>query len=78
MFDKYFYIILKIDKETGEIENMSNNRTNNTKLMKDILEVYRKLDINYKSNNNDNVIKQYTKYNYNERSILEENTHAKI
>ena len=75
--NEYVYLILKIKKETGEVEIMENKSASNISLMKEIIDVYHKLDINYKKGQNDN-FEKYTKYNYNERSSMTTTTYAEI
>lgn len=76
--DEFIYVMLKINKNTGEIENMSSKVTSDKKLMKEILDVYDKLDINYNKEINNEEFQKYTKYNYSERSSMTTTTYAKI
>lgn len=76
--DEYIYIMLRINKKTGEVENMSGKVTSDNKLMKEILDVYKKLNIDYKKENQNNEFEKYTKYNYNERSSMTTTTYAII
>lgn len=76
--DEYIYIMLKINRNTGEVENMSKEVTSDNRLMKEILDVYKKLNIDYKKENQNNEFEKYTKYNYNERSSMTTTTYAKI
>ena len=76
--NEYIYVILKIRKETGEVEIMGNKSASNSSLMKEIVEVYHKLDINYKSEKPNNTFEKYTKYNYNERNLTTTTTSAEI
>lgn len=76
--DEYICVMLKINKNTGEIENMSSKVTSDNKLMKEIFDVYNKLNINYKKTSDNEEFQKYTKYNYNERSSMTTTTYAKI
>lgn len=72
------YLVLKIKKETGEVEIMENRSASDISLMKEIIDVYHKLDINYKKENKNDDFEKYTKYNYNERSSMTTSTYAEI
>ena len=76
--DNYIDLTLRININTGEVENMGVKKASSDKKTKEILEVYNKLSINYKNNNTSNNFEKYTKYNYNERSSLTTTTCAKI
>lgn len=76
--NEYIYLILKIKKETGEVEIMGNKSASDISLMKEIIDVYHKLDINYKNESKHDDFEKYTKYNYNERSSMTTTTYAEI
>lgn len=76
--NEYIYLVLKIKKETGEVEIMEGRSASDIDLMKEIIDVYHKLGINYKNESQDYDFKKYTKYNYNERSFMTTSTYSEI
>ena len=77
--DNYIYITLKINNINGEVEVMSTKsvieRKNTTK---DILDVYKILNIPIKNTEKNNNYQKVTRYDYNQKSSLDINTYAKI
>ena len=76
--NEYVFLLLKINKETGDVEIVENKSTSSINKMKEILDVYHKLNIDYKSKGKEGNFERYTKYNYNERSSMTSTTYAKI
>lgn len=77
--DNYIYIYLKINKETGEMIDMSKDIQLDKNIREEIIEVYKKLNIT--SNKKQNFNSPYSEisyYNYSERSILDNSTYARI
>lgn len=77
--DDYLYIYLKINKETGEVIDMSRNIELDKNIRDEIIEVYRKLNItSNKKTSSYSPYSEFSHYNYNERSSLDNSTYARI
>ena len=76
--DKYTYITLKINYINGEVEVMNTKNILEKDSMKDILDVYKLLNIPIKNKKNTNEYERVSKYDYNQKSLLDINTYAKI
>ena len=76
--DKYTYITLKINNINGEVEVMNTKNILEKNSMKDILDVYKLLNIRKKNKKNANDYEKVSKYDYNQKSSLDINTYAKI
>lgn len=67
------YIILKKNNINGEFEIMDTKN-----IVKEIVDIYKVLNIPIKSNKNINNYEKVSKYDYNQKSSLDINTYAKI
>ena len=76
--DKYIYIVLKINNINGEVEVMNTKNILEKNSMKDILDVYKHLNIPIKNKKNTDEYERVSKYDYNQKSSLDMNTYAKI
>ena len=76
--DKYTYIVLKINNINGEVEVMNTKNILEKNSMKDILDVYKHLNIPIKNKKNTDEYERESKYDYNQKSSLDMNTYAKI
>ncbi len=76
--DKYTYIVLKINNINGEVEVMNTKNILEKNSMKDILDVYKHLNIPIKNKKNTDEYERVSKYDYNQKSSLDMNTYAKI
>lgn len=76
--DKYTYIVLKINNINGEVEVMNTKNILEKNSMKDILDVYKHLNIPIKNKKNIDEYERVSKYDYNQKSSLDMNTYAKI
>ena len=76
--DKYTYIVLKINNINGEVEVMNTKNILEKNFMKDILDVYKHLNIPIKNKKNTDEYERVSKYDYNQKSSLDMNTYAKI
>lgn len=75
---KYTYIVLKINNINGEVEVMNTKNILEKNSMKDILDVYKHLNIPIKNKKNTDEYERVSKYDYNQKSSLDMNTYAKI
>ena len=76
--DKYTYIVLKINNINGEVEVMNTKNILEKNSMKDILDVYKHLNIPIKNKKNTDEYERVSKYDYNQNSSLDMNTYSKI
>ena len=76
--DKYTYIVLKINNINGEVEVMNTKNIIEKNSMKDILDIYKQLNIPIKNKKNTDEYERVSKYDYNQKSSLDMNTYAKI
>lgn len=77
--EDYIYVCLKINKKTGEVSVMEKNIEQDKNIRREILDVYKKLNIN--SNSKKSFYSHYSElsnYNYEERTILDNSTYARI
>ena len=74
----YTYIILKVNKMNGDVEIMNNKNTLEKDSMKSIAEIYKMLNIPIKNDKNINGYEKVSKYDYNQKSLLDINTYAEI
>lgn len=70
------YIIIKIYKNSGDIEIMGKNDVTKDNKLNEILEIYEKMHITVKREEYD--YKNVMFYDYNQKSILDVNSYAKI
>lgn len=75
----YTYVTFKINNISGEVEIMNTkNVKEKEKTIKDIYDVYKLLNIPIKDDEKCNNYKKVTRYDYNQKSLLDINTYAKI
>ena len=72
--NQYFDVVIRINIITGEIKYMGKSNTKtNEKINKEILNFYKKMNIEY-----DKYFIKYTIYDYSEKGYLTTKTNAKI
>lgn len=76
--DSYTYIVLKINNINGDVEVMNKTNTSKKESMKDILDIYKLLNISVKDNKKTDGYIRVSKYDYSQKSLLDINTYAKI
>lgn len=76
VLDNIEYIVIKINKKSGDVEIMGKDEKTKDEKLKEILDVYEKMHITIKNREYD--YKNIMFYDYNQKSILDINTYAKI
>ena len=76
--ETYTYINLRINNLNGEVEVMGTKNVVKRNTMKDILELYKMLNIPTKNNKKIDEYEKVSKYDYSQKSSLDISTYAKI
>lgn len=77
--NQYFDVVIRINIITGEIKYMGKSNTKtNEKINKEILNFYKKMNIEYDKYSRENDFIKYTIYDYSEKGYLTTKTNAKI